>query len=87
VSKTNENFTINPDFTIRAVSEAAPADLATAEPTDFSGISFNLNLTETEKKAKEGLTLPYVKTESKVIYYPDKDDDIDEDDPDDDLDI
>ena len=66
---------------------------------DLPNLTFNLNLREEERVAKESLLLPYIKqttlddsmsqlqTESKVLYYPDENDDVDEDDPDDDLGI
>jgi hypothetical protein len=53
-------------------------------------LSFNLNLSESEKRAKDGLALPYMaaQTTSIIHYTPDEGDDYDEqDDVDDDLDI
>ncbi|KAG0241803.1 hypothetical protein BGW41_005310 [Actinomortierella wolfii] len=60
----------------------------TVDPT--ANLSFNLNLTEEQRKAKNETVLPYVKTQetSGAIYYePDAGDDFDDDDPDDDLTI
>ncbi|KAF9168333.1 Elongator complex protein [Actinomortierella ambigua] len=60
----------------------------TVDPT--ANLSFNLNLTEEQRKAKSETVLPYLKTQesSGAIYYePDAGDDFDDDDPDDDLTI
>ncbi|KAG5518626.1 hypothetical protein PMAC_002595 [Pneumocystis sp. 'macacae'] len=54
-------------------------------------INFELTLTDKQKKQKEKLTLPYFKSqivinqESSIYYSPDPEDDIDEEDPDNDL--
>ncbi|XP_054164524.1 elongator complex protein 5-like [Oppia nitens] len=52
-------------------------------------IPFNLTLKDSELEAKNNLLLPYIKTheDTKVFYEYDKNDDIDEEDPDEDLDI
>lgn len=51
--------------------------------------SFRLEVNEREKEQRRNTQLPYTATirsnESKIIYEPDKDDDLDEEDPDDDL--
>ncbi|KAF9373203.1 hypothetical protein CPB97_000725 [Podila verticillata] len=60
----------------------------TADPA--ANLSFNLNLTEEQRQAKNHTVLPYLKTQesSGAIYYePDAADDFDDDDPDDDLTI
>ncbi|KAG0337904.1 hypothetical protein BG004_007443 [Podila humilis] len=60
----------------------------TADPA--ANLSFNLNLTEEQRQAKNDTVLPYLKTQetSGAIYYePDAADDFDDDDPDDDLTI
>ncbi|KAG0310625.1 hypothetical protein BGZ97_012441 [Linnemannia gamsii] len=60
----------------------------TADPA--ANLSFNLNLTEEQRKAKNDTVLPYLKTQESTgaIYYePDAADDFDDDDPDDDLTI
>ena len=60
--------------------------------------SFNVTLTERQKEEKERVVLPYLKAQSlqelgpqtgmpTILYYADKADDIDEEDPDADLDI
>lgn len=67
------------------------------DPT--ANLSFNLSLTEEQRKAKENLILPHYKAQQLevsideekkqgLIYYdPDAADDFDDEDPDDDLDI
>ena len=68
------------------------------DPT--ANLSFNLSLTDEQRKQKENLVLPYLKAQqlaevsideekkSGLIYYdPDAADDFDDEDPDDDLDI
>ncbi|KAG0247954.1 hypothetical protein BG011_000693 [Mortierella polycephala] len=60
----------------------------TADPA--ANLSFNLNLTEEQRRAKNDTVLPYLKTQESTgaIYYePDAADDFDDDDPDDDLTI
>ncbi|KAI1306258.1 Elongator complex protein [Mortierella claussenii] len=55
-----------------------------------ANLSFNLNLTEEQRRAKNDTVLPYLKTQESTgaIYYePDAADDFDDDDPDDDLTI
>ncbi|MCJ8731584.1 hypothetical protein PDJAM_G00201360 [Pangasius djambal] len=68
------------------------------DPT--SNLTFNLRLSEVEREAKEKVALPFVFSEEKksallrpgrgsgrIMYEPDANDDIDEEDPDDDLDV
>ncbi|CAO3568583.1 unnamed protein product [Mortierella alpina] len=66
-------------------------DLQESQTSDpAANLSFNLNLTEEQRKAKNDTVLPYLKTQesSGAIYYePDAADDFDDDDPDDDLTI
>lgn len=71
------------------VEEAAP------DPTQ--NLSFNLNLTPSQQQARSQVPLPYVHegkmlemkvpTAGSILYDPDSADDIDDDDPDEDLDI
>lgn len=69
-----------------------------SDPT--ANLSFNLSLTDEQRKTKENLVLPFMKAQqlevsveeekksSGLIYYdPDAADDFDDEDPDDDLDI
>ncbi|KAF9914511.1 hypothetical protein BX616_008142 [Lobosporangium transversale] len=66
-------------------------DLEESQTVDpAANLSFNLNLTEEQRKAKNDTVLPYLKTQESTgaIYYePDAADDFDDDDPDDDLTI
>ena len=68
------------------------------DPTQ--NLTFNLKLTDNERRARSNLKLPYMYHEEKksevavnsvgegkVFYQPDEADDFDEDDPDDDLNI
>ncbi|KAF7727489.1 Elongator complex protein [Apophysomyces ossiformis] len=69
------------------------------QPDVISNLSFNLSLTDEQRKAKESIVLPYMKAQRTVevekeisnsgnIYYePDAADDFDDEDPDDDLDL
>lgn len=59
-----------------------------------ANLTFNMNLTEEEKAAKDSVVLPYMHhmaaepVSTGVIYYDEEsDDDFDEEDPDDDLDL
>ncbi|KAI7860162.1 Elongator complex protein 5 [Circinella umbellata] len=66
------------------------------QPDPTANLSFNLSLTDNQRRAKDNVELPYMKVQeqqqqqpsSGVIYYePDAGDDFDDEDPDDDLDI
>ncbi|CAF0777516.1 unnamed protein product [Didymodactylos carnosus] len=75
------------------ISNRKPKTVTSADTTDITtNLTFNLRLKEDEVQARNNLVLPYVKQrtratdESFTIHYEyDKQDDIDEDDPDDDL--
>ncbi|KZS92975.1 hypothetical protein SISNIDRAFT_508482 [Sistotremastrum niveocremeum HHB9708] len=67
-------------------------------PDPTKNISFNLSLTEEQQKSRSQVPLPYAHTSdpatsgsgnraSEILYDPDSADDIDDDDPDEDLDI
>lgn len=66
-----------------------------SEDDPMSNLSFNLSLTETEKVVRSQVVLPYTNTGSgdnvgssgRIHYEPDDADDLDEEDPDDDLNI
>ncbi|KAI9146154.1 Elongator complex protein 5 [Paraphysoderma sedebokerense] len=62
------------------------------DPT--ANLSFNLRLTDQQRKAKDNVVLPYLKAQESpntedgaILYEPDIDDDFDDEDPDADLDI
>ncbi|KAG2044804.1 hypothetical protein BDR03DRAFT_929897 [Suillus americanus] len=64
-----------------------------ARPDPTQNVSFNLNLTPSQEKSRAQVPLPYahegnpVTTAGAILYDPDSADDIDDDDPDEDLDI
>jgi elongator complex protein 5 len=64
-----------------------------ARPDPTQNVSFNLNLTPSQEKSRAQVPLPYahegnpVTTVGAILYDPDSADDIDDDDPDEDLDI
>lgn len=95
-----EHFRMCDDFSLETVSEIEkePEDIAQVDPT--VNLTFNLRLSETERERRESATLPYTFTDSKkrsllqasggsakIFYDPEPIDDVDEDDPDDDLDV
>ncbi|KAF8521113.1 hypothetical protein BU17DRAFT_88379 [Hysterangium stoloniferum] len=88
--KLEELELLNVMWTKRAGSQFKPE----ADPTQ--NLSFNLSLTESQQQSRAQVPLPYahegqpVLSDSKpsaIFYDPDSADDIDEDDPDEDLDI
>ncbi|KAG2366575.1 hypothetical protein BDR07DRAFT_1449295 [Suillus spraguei] len=65
-----------------------------ARPDPTQNVSFNLNLTPSQEKSRAQVPLPYaheggnpVTAAGAILYDPDSADDIDDDDPDEDLDI
>ncbi|KAK0478440.1 hypothetical protein IW261DRAFT_1483551 [Armillaria novae-zelandiae] len=72
-----------------------PVEEAAPDPTQ--NLSFNLNLTQSQQQARSQVPLPYAHegkpletpapTAGSILYDPDSADDIDDDDPDEDLDI
>ncbi|CAG8634295.1 14714_t:CDS:2 [Racocetra fulgida] len=72
-------------------------DMNVKDNDTVANMSFNLSLTEEQKKAKNDIILPYIKINMKkkkndssggiIFYEPDANDDFDEEDPDDDLSI
>ncbi|PKC08624.1 hypothetical protein RhiirA5_416692 [Rhizophagus irregularis] len=86
---------------VKDVKEDLDPESNTPDPTT-ANLLFNLSLTESQKKAKNELVLPYVKIQDQyeeknrentttsggnIFYEPDKNDDFDDEDPDDDLSI
>ncbi|MGH0185795.1 UNVERIFIED_CONTAM: hypothetical protein FKN15_019047 [Acipenser sinensis] len=70
------------------------------EDDPAANLTFNLRLSEGERRARENLSLPFTFSEEKkssllqprsgrgrILYEPDASDDFDQEDPDDDLDI
>ncbi|KAI8079706.1 Elongator complex protein 5 [Gilbertella persicaria] len=88
---------------LTGVIESQPDESETVERDNKSdptaNLSFNLSLTDEQRKVKENLVLPFMKAQqlevstedekkSSLIYYdPDAADDFDDEDPDEDLDI
>ncbi|KAJ2799672.1 Elongator complex protein, partial [Coemansia furcata] len=73
-----------------AVRPLQPSPQAT-DPA--ANLSFNLNLTDKQRRDKAGVALPYLEARvadvsgGEIVYQLDDEDDWDEDDPDDDLEI
>ncbi|XP_062813693.1 elongator complex protein 5 isoform X1 [Anolis carolinensis] len=110
VVQKKEYFTVLSGFALKHLGEPSPAAVsgeeviqkddasAVADPT--ANLTFNLRLSEAERRAKESVPLPYQFSEEKkssllqgptgqgkIYYEPDAADDIDDEDPDDDLDV
>jgi len=85
--------------TTTAVTATAPSKSTTpqiayedssmsSDPT--ANLTFNLNLSDREKSAREKVVLPFAKKQAgqgKIIYEAEDEDDLDEEDPDDDLNV
>ncbi|RIA88360.1 hypothetical protein C1645_826485 [Glomus cerebriforme] len=86
---------------VKDVKDDLDSESNTPDPTT-ANMLFNLSLTESQKKAKNELVLPYVKIQDQyeeenresvitsggnIFYEPDKEDDFDDEDPDEDLSI
>ncbi|KAJ3408327.1 hypothetical protein HDV05_005054 [Chytridiales sp. JEL 0842] len=80
-------------YDLEQLLETPPTIAAPPERDPTSNLSFNLKLTETQREAKEGSVLPYLKVHDKsgegsaLIHYQADAADDSEEDPDDDLDI
>ncbi|XP_015275791.1 PREDICTED: elongator complex protein 5 [Gekko japonicus] len=107
VMQKREYFAVLPNWVLKCLGELLEDGLpgeedaqvpATADPA--ANLTFNLRLSEAERRAKEAVPLPYQFSEEKkssllqtstslgkIYYEPDAADDIDEEDPDDDLDV
>ncbi|KAK0233172.1 hypothetical protein IW262DRAFT_55888 [Armillaria fumosa] len=80
---------------LKKVFGKTPVEEAAPDPTQ--NLSFNLNLTPSQQQARSQVPLPYAHegkplempapTAGSILYDPDSADDIDDDDPDEDLDI
>lgn len=99
-----EQFRLSPNFELKDVIEqkSAAVHLTTDDnqPDPTANLTFNLNLTDKEKKDRSRQVLPHIKIQNtpqedetksggggQIFYEPDDADDFDEEDPDDDLDI
>ncbi|KAF9430779.1 Elongator complex protein [Podila epigama] len=89
-SPTGDIVVVNVWDVVGDMPDVEKLDLEESQPDPAANLSFNLNLTEEQRQAKNHTVLPYLKTQesSGAIYYePDAADDFDDDDPDDDLTI
>ncbi|KAM4536978.1 elongator complex protein 5 [Odontesthes bonariensis] len=105
VLQDEEIFSINEDLTVTVQSkprnsEHKQSDTIEQQVDPTANLTFNLRLSDTERKAKEKLALPFVFSKEKktallhsgpgsgrILYEPDANDDYDQEDPDDDLDV
>ncbi|CAL8327232.1 unnamed protein product [Lota lota] len=105
ISQAEERFSISDDMSVKVLSKpiqvgAGQGDAGDAEVDPTANLTFNLRLSDQERKAKEKLALPFVFSKEKksallhpgpgsgrILYEPDANDDYDQEDPDDDLDI
>ncbi|KAF4110575.1 elongator complex protein 5 isoform X1 [Onychostoma macrolepis] len=105
VMQEEEYFSVSEDATLSVQAKPRQPghvqkgqDVSEADPA--SNLTFNLRLSEEERKAKEKVALPFVFSQEKksallrptpgsgrITYEPDANDDFDEEDPDDDLDV
>ncbi|XP_068129908.1 elongator complex protein 5 [Hyperolius riggenbachi] len=96
-----ELFKVCDDLSLEAEAGAeSGTQINRLEADPAANLTFNLRLSETDREQKESTTLPYTFSESKkssllqsthssgrIFYDPDPSDDMDEEDPDDDLDV
>lgn len=105
VMQEEEYFSVSEDATLSVQSKPRQHDRVekeqdSAEVDPASNLTFNLRLSEEERRAKEKVALPFVFSQEKksallrptpgsgrIMYEPDANDDFDEEDPDDDLDV
>ncbi|KAM5125671.1 elongator complex protein 5, partial [Mantella aurantiaca] len=99
VVTSKEMFGVLEDFSLETTeTESEPPSRTEVDPT--VNLTFNLRLSETERERKESATLPYTFSDNKkssllqssgssgkIFYDPDPADDLDDEDPDDDLDV
>ncbi|XP_068220738.1 elongator complex protein 5 [Palaemon carinicauda] len=90
-----EEFNLGPDLTVQdnrtvEIVKHQPEETSDADAILAAQTTFNLTLTEDQRKSKNMLLLPHTRVQSsggQILYTPDDVDDWDEEDPDDDLDI
>lgn len=95
VLQSYEEFNLGPDLTVQDNRTVEVEKHQAGETNDADAIlavqtTFNLTLTEDQRKSKNMLLLPHTRVQSsggQIHYTPDDVDDWDEEDPDDDLDI
>lgn len=107
VSREEECYSVREDFSVQILrdlstrKQPAPDSRGETKQDDpAANLTFNLRLSEGERRARENLSLPFTFSEEKkssllqprsgggrILYEPDASDDFDQEDPDDDLDI
>ncbi|KAK7085135.1 hypothetical protein SK128_000449 [Halocaridina rubra] len=95
IVKTYEEFTLSPELKVQETRAVQLEKEPRGESTDEDAVlaaqtTFNLTLTEEQRKSKNKLLLPHTRVQSsggQILYTPDDEDDWDEEDPDDDLNI
>ncbi|KAM9827655.1 elongator complex protein 5 [Neosynchiropus ocellatus] len=105
VMQEDELITVKEDLTVTIQNKQShhgskKTDSEEQERDPTANLTFNLRLSDTEREAKENLSLPFVFSQQKqkallqsgpgsgrILYEPDAYDDYDEEDPDDDLDV
>lgn len=107
VSREEEFYSIQEDFSVQILRDlstrkqpASDSRGETKQDDPAANLTFNLRLSEGERRARENLSLPFTFSEEKkssllqprsgggrILYEPDASDDFDQEDPDDDLDI
>lgn len=105
VMQDEEFFSFKEDLTVIVQSRLCQLGPKQNDPEEqetdpTANLTFNLRLSDTERKAKENLALPFVFSKEKktallqsgpgsgrILYEPDANDDFDQEDPDDDLDV
>lgn len=97
VLQRREGYSIGDNYeliTFQGLASSAPNTEQEQQPDPTANLTFNLSLSESEKKARENVVLPYTKVSNnptpgtgQIFYEPDQVDDYDDEDPDDDLDI
>ncbi|MGH0186850.1 UNVERIFIED_CONTAM: hypothetical protein FKN15_028484 [Acipenser sinensis] len=107
VSREEEFYSVLEDFSVQILRDlstrkqpASDSRGETKQDDPAANLTFNLRLSEGERRARENLSLPFTFSEEKkssllqprsgggrILYEPDASDDFDQEDPDDDLDI
>ncbi|MGH0180242.1 UNVERIFIED_CONTAM: hypothetical protein FKN15_017497 [Acipenser sinensis] len=107
VSREEEFYSVREDFSVQILRDlstrkqpASDSRGETKQDDPAANLTFNLRLSEGERRARENLSLPFTFSEEKkssllqprsgggrILYEPDACDDFDQEDPDDDLDI
>ncbi|XP_074479104.1 elongator complex protein 5 [Sebastes fasciatus] len=100
VVQDEEIFSIRDDLTVIVLSRQLGPKQNDPETDPTANLTFNLRLSDKERKAREKLALPFVFSKEKktallhsgpgsgrILYEPDANDDYDQEDPDDDLDV